>query len=78
MLFDPLEEQLDLPARLVERADGGGRQREVVGQEDQRFSGFWVFEANTAQMFGIILAAGDSGQRNGLIANDTRAAIDRS
>ena len=30
-LFDGLEEQLDLPAVLVDGRDGGGRQLQVVG-----------------------------------------------
>ncbi|GGB62940.1 hypothetical protein GCM10011505_49450 [Tistrella bauzanensis] len=47
---------------LVERADGGCRQGEVVGQEHQRLSGLGVFETNTAQMFGVDLAADDISQ----------------
>jgi hypothetical protein len=35
MLLDPLEEQLNLPAALVELADGGGRQGEMVGDEHE-------------------------------------------
>ena len=46
MLLDPLEEQLDMPAALVERSDGQGRQRRVVGQKHQRLAGLGVPESN--------------------------------
>lgn len=36
MLLDPHEEQLQLPAALVKSGNRQGRQRSVVGQEDQR------------------------------------------
>ncbi len=32
ILLDPLEEQLDLPARFVDLGDGAGGEFEVVGQ----------------------------------------------
>ena len=35
MLFDPFEEQFDLPAALVDLGDGKRGQGKVVGQEDQ-------------------------------------------
>ncbi len=50
MLLDPLKEQLHLPACLIERAEGGCRQDEVVGQEHQRLAGLVVFKADAAQM----------------------------
>ena len=54
MLLDPLEEEFHLPAAFVERADGGGRKREVVGDEDQRLAGLGVLEADAPQKFGVI------------------------
>ena len=51
MLVDPLEEQFDLPARLVERTDGACRQDELVGEEDERRGGFGILETD-AQMIG--------------------------
>ena len=35
VLFDPFEEQLDLPAGLVEQTDSECREVEIVSQEDQ-------------------------------------------
>ncbi len=44
MRLDPLEEQLDLPAALVERTDRQGRELEMVGQKHQRLGCFGVLE----------------------------------
>jgi hypothetical protein len=46
MLFDPLEEQLDLPTALVDLGDSEGRQREFVGQEDESSVQFGVVESD--------------------------------
>ena len=53
LLLDPLEEKLHLPAAFAERADGGGRKGEVVGDEHQRLAGVGILEADAAQVFGI-------------------------
>ena len=55
MLLDPFEEQLHLPAALVQRCDGQGWQSPVVGQENQRFSRLGVFVSNAPQLLGVIL-----------------------
>jgi hypothetical protein len=55
MLLDPFEEQLDMPMVLVERADRGGRQGHLIGEEDQRLAGLGILEANAAQLRGIVL-----------------------
>src|SRR5438309_10226250 len=65
MLLDPFEEQFDLPTALVERADGRGRQPELVGEEYQRFSGFGVPEADAPEVFGIMPAGVVTVQSDG-------------
>ena len=77
MLLDPLEEQLDLPAALVERADGGRRQGELVGQEHQRLARFGVLEADAPQMLRVIAAGGLTVQGDGLVADDAGRAVCR-
>ncbi len=72
MLLDPLEEQLDLPAALIELVDGVRRQLGLVRQENQRLAGFRVFEPDAAQVGGIILAGLDTVQRDGLAGDDAR------
>jgi len=47
MLFDPFEEQLDLPTTLVERRDGECWKRHIVCEKYQCFSSLDIFETNT-------------------------------
>src|SRR5690349_9850719 len=75
MLLDPFEEQFDLPAAFVERADGRGRQPELVGEEHQLLSRFGVPEADAPQVFGVMLGSVVAVQRDGLIANDAGRAV---
>ena len=55
VLFEPFEEQFDLPASAIEPADGQGWHGEMVGQDDERFAGFGVAIADAAQRIGIIV-----------------------
>ena len=50
MLLDPLEEQFDLPAALVQSGNGQRRQDGVVGQEHQRFASFQIFEPDAPHL----------------------------
>ena len=54
VLFCPFEKQLDLPTALVQTGNGQVQQGRVVAQEDQSLLGFGLFEADTAQVFGIV------------------------
>ena len=77
MLLDPLEEQLDLPAALVEGTDRGGRQGEVVGEEDQGLGRLRVVQADAPQVIGIVPACIVTVERDGLVADDAGRAIGR-
>jgi hypothetical protein len=55
MLLDPLEEKFHLPATLIEGANRQRRQRHLVREEDQRFAGFRVLEADAPQVRRIML-----------------------
>ena len=57
MLFDPFEEEFDLPATFVEGADGRGWQDKVIGHEHECLARLVVFEADAAQVIGVISAA---------------------
>lgn len=69
--------QLHLPAALVEGADGGGRQGEMVGDEHQGFAGVGIVEADPAQMLGVIALGLNAVQGDGLVADDAAAAVGR-
>ena len=55
MLFDPFEEQFDLPATTVKLGDRQRRQIEVVGQKDQIFFVFGIVEFDASQVLRVIL-----------------------
>ena len=75
VLFDPLEEEFDLPAVFVQGCDGGGRQTGVVGQEDQRFFGAGVRKPNTPNMFGIVLDGVEALEHHALIGDHPSVSI---
>jgi hypothetical protein len=54
VLLDPLEKQFHLPAVLVQRSDGQGRQRPVVCQKKQRHARLRILEADAAQILGVV------------------------
>ena len=77
VLFDPLEKQFDLPAALVQRGNRQCGQGGVVGQEHQCLAGFRVFETDAPQLLGVILRDVEAIQRDTLVADDARTAVDR-
>ena len=77
MLFDPLEEQFDLPATAIEFGDRECRRSEIVGQEDQRLVGPRILEADATQWRVEILARIETGEHDRLIADQAGRAIDR-
>ena len=77
VLLDPFEEQLHLPSVLVQGGNSQCRQACVVGQKYQRLARFWVFEPNTAQVFGIVLGDVEAVECNALIADHAGISIGR-
>ena len=53
VLFDPTEEQLDLPAELVKQSDGQGGKRKVVRQERQIAAIVPIVKTDAAEAIGI-------------------------
>ena len=79
MLFDPFEEQLDLPSTLVERRNGEWGQCCVVGEEDKRLAGLGVFESHSAQVvLGIVFGDVMAVHGDGLIADYAVEFVARS
>ena len=68
MLFDPFEEQLDLPATTIKIGNGQCGQIEIVGQKNQMPVVHGIVELDAAQVLRVILASFGCGQHNGLIA----------
>ncbi len=76
MLLDPLEEQLNLPTRLVDVGDGQRREREVVGQKLQPLVRPGVEVTDPPQRVGIGLGRFDGSQYDGLIRAQARGFVD--
>lgn len=68
VLFDPLEKQFDLPARLVDSRYSRCRQLEVVGKKCQRLVLFFIVIPDKPQLFGVFGLCQWSLQRNALVA----------
>jgi len=77
VLLDPLEEDLDLPARAVQLGDGQGREVEVIGQKGVAPSRLGILVADPAELLRIVLGGGLDGEDDGLVADESRAAVDR-
>ena len=77
ILFDPLEEEFDLPAALVDRGNGKGGEIEMVCKEDQGFPGFRIDKTDTAQPTGIVPFSFFGFKANGLVAPQAGHFIDR-
>ena len=76
VLFDPLEEQFDLPAAFVNGSDGLCWQIEVICQEDKALPSHGIKEANTSEFFRVVSFTFVSSQPNGLIAAQTAGLVD--
>jgi len=77
VLFDPLEEEFDLPAAAIELGQCGRQQTRVVGQEGDAFAGL-VPDHDAAQLGRLALHGVKHLGHADLIAEDGRvAAIDR-
>lgn len=76
VLFDPFEEQFDMPSALVDGGDRQGRQFELIGQEGQRLTGLWIDVSDSSQFGGIIRFAFVDAQSNDLIAAQATGLVD--
>ena len=76
VLFDPTEEQFDLPAKLVELGDGQGGLKKVVRQEGQPAVVLPIIESDPTKMFGIVAFRFWSGQDDRLVRDQVHGFID--
>lgn len=73
VLFDALEEQLDLPAGFVDVHDRSRSKFEVVRQERICFTGFEVDVSDASQFAGILSFGIEPGEDDLVIGGDTGA-----
>ena len=78
VLFDPAEEELDLPALGIERGDGCGRKIERIGEKNKGAVVGSVVKFDATQFGGIILGCGRATWAHDLIAAHTRGEVNRA
>ena len=76
VLFDPFEEQFDLPTLLVKRGNDDGGQCKIVCQEYEPLSSLRIAKANTPQMLRIVPPGIEPVERDALIGADARRFVD--
>ncbi len=64
-------------SETVELGDGEGGQREVVGEKDQSLAGLGILQPDTSQRRGEALVRVEAGERDGLVADEAGASVDR-
>ena len=75
MSFDPAEEQLDAPSRLVKHGDGEGGYFQVVGQKNEFPAGFRIVVSDLAQQNGKSTSGFDQCGFSNMIAAQAGEAI---
>src|SRR4030095_8394929 len=77
MLFDPFEEQFELPATPVELGDDERGHREIVGQKDQLLAGQWIAIGDSPQHRRIVPEGIESNKHHCLIQKQARGLVHR-
>ena len=75
MLLDPFEEQLHLPATVVQLCDPQGWQCGVVGEKIQSFVALFVMILDAPEFFRIVVRSFHTSESHGLIADHTGATV---
>ena len=78
MLFDPFEEEFDVPAASVKLGDLQRRFGEIVGEKHIQLFGFRVAKTDSAQRLGIVSPRIKATQDYSLVAAQSRAFVDRT
>lgn len=77
VLFDPLEEEFNLPAVLVDRGNRKSGEIEVVCKKDQPFPGFRIYITDTSQSSGKVPLSLFGSEADSLVAPQASCFIDR-
>ena len=78
ILFDPLEEDFDLPARFVQVSDGTCRQIEVVGEKLMYFPGFLIDIGHQTERLRVFFLGFQTGKPDTAVWNDPLSFLKRS
>lgn len=76
VLFDPFEEEFDLPPAFINGCNGYGGQFEVVCEEDQPLAALGIDIADTPERLGVIALSLPCAQADDLVASQPGGFID--
>jgi len=76
VLFDPFEEQLDLPAAFVDGGDGNGRMSEMIRKEAESFPRLRIDITDSAQRHGVVAFSLPCAQPDSLVATQSCRFVD--
>lgn len=75
VLFDPFEEEFDLPAASIDTRDCQWRQGEVIGQKREILSGLGIVISDAPKSVRVVLGGVKRAQDDGLVADDSSRSI---
>ena len=78
MLFDPFEEQFDVPAAVVKLGDCQCRFGEIVGEKHVQLFCFWIAKTDSAKCSRIVFSRINATQNDSLVAAQSRTLVDRT
>ena len=78
MLFDPFEEEFDVPTATVKLGDLQRRFGEIVCEKYIPLFGFRIAKTDSAQHLGIVSPRIKAAQDDSLVAAQSRALVDRT
>lgn len=78
VLFDPFEEEFDLPPAFIDCCNGNSRQFEVVGKKDKSLSTMSIEKTDTPEWFWIVTFSFPCAQADCLVASQSGGLIDGS
>jgi len=78
VLFDPFEEEFDLPTAFVERADCECWQGRLVGKKNKGSIVISIFKSDAADEFRIATMTVIAFEGNALVANNAGCFVGRS
>ena len=77
LLFERLEEQLDLPAVFVYLGDRCGRPFKLICEQHDAFACFGIFRPDAAELIGYLFFCGEAFELNNLIRRNVLEMIGR-
>ena len=76
MLFDPFEEEFNVPTAAVKLSDIQRRFGEIVGEKHIQLFGFRIAKTDSAQHLGIVSPRIKAAQDDSLVAAQSRGLVD--